>query len=84
VIYENDFINYHVILFQLNDNQSHTIVDQVNNVSEDVASSFMLNLIETYQLKDDVQVMDKIFVNGQHKKTLYQTIGKFKEVYNNA
>lgn len=80
VVYENNFLDYHVLLIQIGEH-NHEIIDQVSNVSEDMASSFMSTIIESYKLTDDVQIMDKIYVNGQHKKTLYQTIGQFKKVY---
>ncbi|MFD2658510.1 hypothetical protein [Gracilibacillus thailandensis] len=80
VIYEFDFLHYHVLLVEISD-LGNKIIDQVSNVSEDIASSFMHSIINHYKLNDYVQIMNRTFVNGQHKQTLYKTIGQFKKVY---
>lgn len=53
-------------------------------MSEDVATSYMISLIFNYNLSDHVQVVDRVFVKGKHKTTIYQTIGQFKKIYNIA
>lgn len=59
-------------------------MDSKCNMSEDVATSYMISLIFNYNLSDHVQVVDRVFVKGKHKTTIYQTIGQFKKIYNIA
>lgn len=83
VVYEIDFLYYHLLLILLDETEKdrHTIIEQVSNVSENVASMHMSSLIKDYQLNDSVQVVDKIYKDGKHKQTFYETVGKFKEIY---
>ena len=83
VVYEIDFLYYHLLLVRLDETgkDQHAIMEQVSNVSEDVASMYMSAFIKDYQLNDSVQVVDRIYKDGMHKQTIYETVGKFKEIY---
>lgn len=75
-----DEFNNHTILSCYLLDSNNNVIDSLCNVSFDVAESYILSLIHSYNLSNDVVMIDNIYNDdGFLKKRYHYTVDEFLE-----